>query len=152
MPKTTIKHCVGPIIYTLDGKIFLMTSKKWGNGTLWIVPGGAIKKDKKGNSTETEEEALRREIREELRIELDHVEYIKEKIKPAGSDFEKPDVEFHYIDFIAQAVTTTIVPNEEIDQCGWFTIKEAKHLHLMDSTREFINSCEERILERIRER
>lgn len=145
----TIKRCVGPLIYTREGKIFLMTSEKWQHGQLWIVPGGAVKKTPNGHVIETEEEALCREIREELQIELERIEFIKEKIKAAGSDFKNPNIEFHFIDFIALAQSTDVVPNKEIKQWGWFTIEEAKKLNLMDSTREFVESCEQIIAERV---
>jgi ADP-ribose pyrophosphatase YjhB (NUDIX family) len=62
-----IKHCVGAIIYTLEGKILLITSKKWNNGNVWLVPGGQME------AGETEEETLRREIREELNLELNTI-------------------------------------------------------------------------------
>lgn len=125
-----IKKCVGPIIYNEEGKIFLMKSPKWNS---WIVPGGEIKEG------ETEEEALRREIREELGIELDEIRKVGEKIKLPSSDFKDEKVKFIFIDFFAKALQTEITPNEEISEYGWFTIESALNLHLLDTTRSLIN-------------
>ncbi len=125
-----IKKCVGAIIYNEDDKIFLMKSPKWNS---WIVPGGEIKKG------ETEEEALRREIREELGIELDEIKRVGEKIKLPSSDFKDEKVKFIFIDFFAKALQTEITPNEEISEHGWFTIEKALNLHLLDTTRSLIN-------------
>lgn len=125
-----IKKCVGAIIYNKEGKIFLMKSPKWNS---WIVPGGEIKED------ETEEEALRREIREELGIELDEIHRVGGKIKLPSSDFQDKKVKFIFIDFFAKALQTEITPNEEISEHGWFTIEMALNLHLLDTTRSLIN-------------
>ena len=57
-----IKKCVGVIIYNNKDEIFLMSSPKWKK---WLIPGGRIEEG------ETEEEALRREIKEEMNIELE---------------------------------------------------------------------------------
>jgi len=124
------KICVGPIIYRDDGKIFLMTSLKWKDK--WIVPGG----EKLTN--ETDEQALKREIKEELGIELTDIKKIGEKIKQPSNDFQDNSVRFIFIDLIAKALSTDIKPNKEIKEYGWFTVKEALELNLLDSTRDFI--------------
>ena len=59
-----IRKCVGAVIYNNENKIFLMTSPKWKG---YIIPGGGIE----GN--ESEEEALHREIKEELGIEISKI-------------------------------------------------------------------------------
>jgi 8-oxo-dGTP pyrophosphatase MutT (NUDIX family) len=79
MIKVKIKKCVGVIIYRDDNKIFLMTSGKW-HGK-YVVPGGEILPG------ETEEQALIREIKEEMNIEIDNILKIGKKIKKASDDF-----------------------------------------------------------------
>jgi 8-oxo-dGTP pyrophosphatase MutT (NUDIX family) len=125
-----IKKCVGVLIYNKEDKIFLMMSPKWRG---WIVPGGEIKKD------ETEEEALRREIKEELGIEINNILKLGEKIKHPSSDFKDNKVKFVFIDFFAKTLQTKIIPNEEISDYNWFTVEEALKLPLLDSTRNLIN-------------
>lgn len=66
-----IKTCVGAVLYDDQGKIFLMTSPKWKG---YLVPGGRMEEG------ETEEEALRREIREELGIGITDLYRVGESI------------------------------------------------------------------------
>jgi len=124
-----IKKCVGAIIYNDRGEIFLMSSPKWNS---WVVPGGKILEN------ETEEEALKREIEEELDIEIENIVKVGEKIKPKSKDFYDEEVRFHFIDFFAKAKQNEIAPNKEISECGWFTIEEALELNLLDTTRKFV--------------
>src|SRR3989338_5386272 len=99
-----IKKCVGVVLYNNEGKIFLISSPKW---KWWIVPGG------RKEEGETGEQCLRREIREELQIEVSDIVKVGEIIKPPSHDFKDPTMTFHFIDFIARANQTQIVPNEE---------------------------------------
>jgi 8-oxo-dGTP pyrophosphatase MutT (NUDIX family) len=124
-----IKHCVGAVIYNSEGKIFLMTSPKW-NG--YIVPGGKIEEG------ETEEQALIREIMEELNIKITDIKKVGEKIKPPSKDFKDETLTIHFIDFFARALSTEIKPNHEIIEYGWFNVDEALALPLLDTTRKFI--------------
>ncbi|MBU2104415.1 MAG: NUDIX domain-containing protein [Nanoarchaeota archaeon] len=123
------KRCAGAVIYNDKGKIFLMSSQKWKG---WVVPGGEVKENEK------DEEALRREIKEELGIELESIVKVGEKIKPPSRDFKDEETKFVFIDFFAKSLNDEITPNEEILDCGWFTIDEALELSLIDTTRRFI--------------
>ncbi len=124
-----IKTCVGVVLYDSQNRIFLMTSPKWHG---WVVPGGKIEPN------ETEEQALHREIKEELGIQITHLYRAGESIKPAGNDFYNPTLEFHFKDYFAQALSTQITPNSEIKEYGWFTLENAMNLHLVDSTRNLL--------------
>jgi 8-oxo-dGTP pyrophosphatase MutT (NUDIX family) len=130
--KSIQKHCAGAIIYDEAGRIFLMTSKKWSDGNVYLIPGGMIEEG------ETQEAALRREIREELGIELEDIVKVDESVKPASSDFYQSDVEFHFYSFFARAVSIDVKPNDEIKKYGWFTLEEAMQLPLLNSTRDLL--------------
>ncbi len=125
-----IKTCVGAVLYRDDYKIFLMTSPKWHG---YLIPGGRIE------AGETEEQALRREIREELGIEISDLVKMGESVKPASPDFIDPTVEFHFKTYYARAASTEVRPNAEISSYGWYTLEEASRLPLLDSTRESIS-------------
>lgn len=124
-----IKKCAGAIIYNSEGEIFLITSPKWKG---YVIPGGKIE------DNETDIEALKREIKEELNIEITNIEKINETIKKPSSDFKDPDLTFHFINFSAKALQTNIVPNEEILEYGWYTLEDALKLPLLDSTESLL--------------
>ena len=90
-----VKKCVGAVLYDSQNRIFLMQSPKWKG---YIVPGGEIKED------EGEEAALKREIKEELGIEISDIVRIGEKNKKASFDFKDHTINFHFIDFYAKAL------------------------------------------------
>ena len=124
-----IKKCVGAIIYNENNKIFLMKHYKW-NG--WVVPGGKQEKN------ETEIEALKREIKEEMGINITNIIKVGEKIKQPSSDYKDHNLKFYFLDYFAKAKSTNIIPNKEVIEYGWFTINEALKLNLLDTTRIFI--------------
>lgn len=123
------KICVGPILYNDENKIFLMESPKWNS---WVVPGGKVEEG------ESEEDALRREMREELGIEITDIVKVGEKVKEPSNDFKDSEMTFIFKDFFCRACSTEITPNEEISNFGWFTVEEALELNLLDTTRKFV--------------
>jgi len=127
-----IKKCVGVILYNNQNNIFLMTSPKWKG---YVVPGGKIEKG------ESEEEALRREIREELGIEITNLVRVREVMQTPRNNFIDPTITFHFIDYFAKALQTEIIPNYEVSDYGWYSIDDALKLPLTDNlVREFIEN------------
>ena len=125
-----VKKCVGVIIENPKGKIFLMRSPKWSS---WLIPGGKIEEG------ESYEDAVHREIREEMGIEVYDLVFLGENKKEPSLDFKKdPGLTFHFIDFVAKTNQTEITPNNEISEYGWFTVESAFKLPLMDSTRNLL--------------
>lgn len=129
-----IKKCVGAVIYNDSGEIFLMKSPKWKR---WLIPGGKIEEG------EDEKEALIREIKEEMGIELCDIFRFGEMFKEPSDDFKDPELKFHFIDFFAKAMQTEINPNEEISEYGWFKIEDALKLDLLDTARRLIGEFSE---------
>jgi 8-oxo-dGTP pyrophosphatase MutT (NUDIX family) len=113
-----IRRCTGAVIYDYKSRIFLMTKDKWEG---WIVPGGGIR------GRETPLTCIRREIREEMGIEIADVLLVGES-EPATPEFHKRDVQFHFYDFYARALSTAVVPNHEIRSYGWFNKRDAMSL------------------------
>jgi len=130
--KNNIKRCAGGIVYNKDKEIFLMQCDyKWGDK--WLVPGGKIKEN------ESPEAAFEREIKEELGVDIKNIIKIGEKIKKPSEDFFDKNTEFHFFDFIAEAKTTKIIPNQEVTNYTWIEANKAlKELNLVDSTESFI--------------
>ena len=120
------KRCVGAVIYNDEMKIFLMTSPKW---NCWVIPGGRIE------DGESEEEALHREIKEELNINITNLVKVGEQMKEPSESFIDKKVQFHFINFFAKAMPGEIKTNEEIDTWGWFSITEALELNLLHTTK-----------------
>ncbi len=155
-----IKHCVGILIYNCEGKIYLMRSPKWRNtktgkfGEVWTVPGGEIEVKTDG-SMETLEEAVNREIKEELKISLRKIEYISHHTKPPSNDFIKENVHFEFEDFIAASDTSEVMEDTvEIisdEKPKWFTIEEVERLPMNDTCRDFFLKTKEKLRERILE-
>jgi len=134
MEKTNkkIKRCAGGIVYNENKEIFLMQSDyKWGDK--WLVPGGKIEEN------ETPEAAFKREMKEELGIEVENILKIGEKIKQPSKDFFDKCTEFHFFDFIAKSKTTKIIPNHELTNYIWIEPNKAlKELSIVDSTENLI--------------
>lgn len=74
----------------------------------WEFPGGKIQED------ETEENCLKREIKEELNIEIS----IAYKLNPVRHDY--PDVQIELIPFVATYLSGTLHLHEH-EQVGWYT-------------------------------
>lgn len=75
---------------------------------LWNLPGGALEMG------ETPEDAIRRELREELGVESEAVRLVGVYTKP-----EQADVVFC---FECKLLNTNIALNEEADRFGWFSV------------------------------
>ena len=125
------KVCVGALIYNEKKEILLTTSPKWKG---YVIPGGKI------DENETETQALHREIKEELGIEIEKLQKAGEKYKQPSSDFIKDNsLRFKFIDYFAKAKTFDIKPNNEIKTYAWFEVDYAlEKLELLHTTRELV--------------
>jgi len=107
---TVIRVTCGIIIK--DGKVLAARrSQKMKLPLKWEFPGGKIQEG------ETEEECLKREIKEELNIEIT-IEY---NLPPVRHDY--PDVQIELIPFVAHYASGTLHLHEH-KQADWFTKTE----------------------------
>lgn len=126
----------GVIIENDKNEIFLGKSTKYDG--LWIVPGGHLKYG------ETLKDCVRREVEEELGIELAEVHFLRvqESIRP--SEYKKdPGKHFVFINFFAKMVDPTaqiiLDPKEYSAYCFILPNKALEQLELNSSTREFVS-------------
>ena len=121
---------VGALIHDDSNRIFLMTSTKWkGYG----LPGG------KPNPDESEEETVRREVREELGIELTDLVKAKEITLPPTDKIDGSTT-FIVKPYFARALTTNIRINNEVSRYGWYSFEEALKLPLLEPIRKTVEA------------
>ncbi len=111
-----------------NGKVLLTrrVDKKVKFNGKWQLPGGVWEPN------ETIEQALKREIKEELGIDLKHYVFVP-KI------FEEFRKTFHLIIFVFTAKfpeEAKVKLNEEADEYDWFTLEEIKNLDALPYTYE----------------
>ena len=95
-------------------------------GLCWEFPGGKVEKG------ETFEIALRREIKEELNIEIN----IKNKLGEENYKDDKINVKLHY--FICSHISGEVYLNEHEDS-AWVTKNEFKNYNFAEGDSDIIN-------------
>jgi|SRR3989344_25534 len=121
---------VGALIRNYENKLFLMTSSKWkGYG----LPGGKPQLD------ESEEETLRREVKEEIGIELTDLVKAEEIILPPTDRIDGATT-FIVKPYYALALSMEIKPNKEVGEYRWYTIEEALRLPLLGPIRKTVEA------------
>lgn len=133
--KSGIDHIgvgVGALIFDEAGKLLLTKRGQHAKNERgrWEIPGGAIE------FGETFEQGLKREIREELGIEIE----LKDMLQLA--DHLIPDEQQHWVSptYICEIVsgTPTILEPQKCDEIGWFSLEEAAKLPLSIVTQQDI--------------
>jgi len=101
---------VGALVRSSAGRLLLVRTEKWRG--LWGVPGGKVEWG------ERLEDALRREFREEVGLELSNVRFalFQEAIDPP--DFYRP-AHFLLFNYFADVASEAVAPNEEIVEWAW---------------------------------
>ncbi len=124
-------HCAGVIFITPNNKILLEDRRKIKkHGEHWSFFGGSIEKG------ETHEEAMKREIKEELEFEIKDYEYFK---KYTFIPKEKPNLELTYHMYMAKSPDITQLNVHEKGGVKKFTFKEALNLKITEKDKEIIS-------------
>lgn len=128
---------VVPIIYDQQGHV-LICKKASDRGVFpgkWGLPGGGMEPG------EFMEEALRREVREELGIEIEDIQplFFKEGIESKVRPGTKPEtIHMIYLLFQCKAATTELKLNEEFAHFAWALPSELRGFDLdPETTRTF---------------
>jgi len=121
---------VGALIVNSKGEVLLVKSYKWGSN--YTVPGGHIELG------ERSEDAIRREVKEEVGLEVEPVRIllVQEAIFP--SNYIKHE---HYIflDYLCRTKSSAVKPDgKEIQQYVWTDPNDALQLELESFTRNLV--------------
>jgi 8-oxo-dGTP pyrophosphatase MutT (NUDIX family) len=122
---TEIVTIVGLLHY--ENEVFLMTCpQKWkGYG----LPGG------KPEPGEDEETTLRREIRQELGIEIADLVKAEEIVLPPSGQIGEQST-FRVKPYFARALSKEIIPSSEVGEYGWYAPREGLKLKLLGPIRK----------------
>jgi nucleoside triphosphatase len=117
---------VGALIFSPEGKLFLMRSHKWRDN--YVVPGGHIELG------ETAEHALTREVKEETGLYIYDVEFL------CFQEFIYDDAfwerrHFIFLDYVCRTDSTDARLNSEAEEYVWVTLEEALRLAIDPYTR-----------------
>ena len=121
------KFDVVAAIIIKDDKYFIaQRNRNKHMGLSWEFPGGKVEKG------ETFEIALKREIKEELNIEIN----VKNKLGEENYQDDKINVKLHY--FICSPVNGEIILSEHEDS-AWITKNEFKNYNFAEGDSDIIN-------------
>jgi nucleoside triphosphatase len=113
---------VGALILNGNGQILLAKSNKWKNR--FTLPGGHVELG------ETVEEALKREIREEVGLEIERIRFLQFQEAVYSPGFIHPK-HFIFLDFLCKAKTDNVkVDNTEIQDFVWVDPRKALRMNV----------------------
>ncbi len=121
MADQTIMIGVGAVIENEDGRILLVKHVPEKGGFWqgkWICPGGRLE------SGETIEEGIKREVREETRLEIDLVTPLPPFDRVVSSN-GKVSLHVIYIDYLARVAGGELEPGSDVGEAMWV---EKKHI------------------------
>ena len=122
---------VGALILNDKGEILLAKSVKWKDK--YTVPGGHIELG------ESIKEALKREIKEEVGLDITPVKFLilQEAVYP--EEFHKPK-HFVFIDYLCKAESSDVkLDNKEMQKYIWIKPEDSLKLNITSFARTLIN-------------
>lgn len=113
----------GAFIFDRQNRLFLAKFAQKFNGQ-WSIPGGKI------DFAEEPLQAVRREIKEETNLDIEHFEYF------THGSFVANQVHVIYLDYIADCPESFEVKiNSEFSEWGFFTVQELDSLDIFPETK-----------------
>ena len=121
---------VGVLVCNDKGEVLLVKGEKFGES--WVIPGGHVEMGEKCV------DAAKREIKEEVNLEISDVEFLQYQDSIYPKDW-KIKRHFIFMDFTAKLKSGEIKLNEELEAYGWFEPKHAlKELELSKGARGIV--------------
>jgi phosphoglycolate phosphatase len=117
---------VGALLVGQGGRVLLVRTHKWGDK--WGIPGGKIERG------ESCEEALRREMREEVGLEIEGIEMVMVQDCVEPIEFYRP-AHFLLLNYMARAGVGEVRLNHEAEEYRWVGMGEALEMDLNGPTR-----------------
>jgi len=118
---------VGALIFNDVDEVLMIRTRKWSD--LWGIPGGKIK------SGEGSVAALRREVKEETDLDIDHIRFVLVQDCIHSKEFYR-DAHFVLLNYTARcAGTLQVVLNEEAREFRWVSITQALAMSINEPTR-----------------
>ncbi len=118
---------VGGLILNDKKQVFLAKSHKWKNR--FTIPGGHIELG------ETVEEALKREIKEEIGLEIEPIRFLIMQEAIYSEEFYKSK-HFIFLDYLCEAKTTDVkVDKDEMQDFVWGDPRKALEMNVDSFTK-----------------
>jgi 8-oxo-dGTP diphosphatase len=125
---------VGALIHDREGRVLLIKRKFEPNKGKWSLPGGLLE------TGEALVEAGRREVREELGIEIEVEELFQVSEEVIRDRDAKTRFHFVLVDYLAtpRPSGARIALNLESESFGWFKAEEVEGLDTTENTRRIV--------------
>ncbi|ADG89699.1 NUDIX hydrolase [Thermobispora bispora] len=114
-------RCVGAIVVGADGRLLLIRRGNPPGAGLWSLPGGRVEPG------ETDEQALRRELREETGLEV--------AVGPLAGTVERPGpggIVYEIHDYLATVTGGRLAPGSDASAARWCSPAELRGLPLTE--------------------
>jgi ADP-ribose pyrophosphatase YjhB (NUDIX family) len=129
VPESLPVATVGALVENSRGEILLVRTYKWGDR--YSLPGGKIERG------ETQEAALRRELREETGLEVHNIRFLLVQDCIDSPEFHRP-AHMLLLNYHCRADGMEVRLNDEAQSYGWVTPRDALRLDLNEPTRRLI--------------
>jgi 8-oxo-dGTP pyrophosphatase MutT (NUDIX family) len=137
MQQKNERHCTGIFLYKFNTEInqyeiALIQSQKFRHHStgslLWTIPGGRIEPEDQGSTIDERILACaRREVREELGIELEYALYYPElNSQKTGAEigYQDPETMFYFYECTARVASDQFHVGQEVERVEWFPLNQ----------------------------
>ena len=112
-----VEVIIGPYILNDNNEVMFCRSPKWPGQ--WVICGGHVE------AGESLSDALKREVKEELGIEIDVFDIVNVGEMIVSPPEFKRNAHFVFIDMLAKPKDNNFKFNNEISSCKWINIDDA---------------------------